>query len=242
MDDREASVEGGGRPAEDELAGPLGHGGAGRGVLDGAFRLLQALPDIGGPGQLGQLARVTGIPRPTVYRLMAQLCAVGAVERRHDRYLVGTAMVNLASRVEPETGLRRDAAEVMRALREQTGATVSLVAPVGTGGIVLDVIVGRERLPVDIYAGCEMPAASAGGLVLHPRAADDRIRSGHRAAVDDEHTIPGLTCYAVGITLRNGTAVALQLSSTTNHNATQLAPLARQAADRIASRIRPAQR
>lgn len=33
------------------------------GVLDRAFQLLEALPDIDGPGQLSELARTTGIPR-----------------------------------------------------------------------------------------------------------------------------------------------------------------------------------
>jgi IclR family transcriptional regulator, acetate operon repressor len=216
---------------------PLGRS-PGRGVLDGAFRLLRALPQIGGPGQLSELARATGIPRPSVHRLLTQLSSVGAVERQHGQYVLGTAMLEIARRVEPTAGLRRGAAEVMRVLREQTGVTVSLLTPAAQGAVVLDMIPGRESLPVDIYAGCAMPAVAAGALVLDPAAAPERVRPAQRAAIDDEHTVPGLTCYATAITLPGGGAAALQLTSTNGHNAIQLAALAHQGAARITDRIR----
>lgn len=218
-------------------AAPLGRN-PGRGVLDGAFRLLRALPEINGPGQLSELARATGIPRPSVHRLLTQLSSVGAVERQHDQFVLGAAMIEIAHRVEPTVGLRRGAAEVMRALREQTGMTVSLLSQAEEGAVVLDVIPGRESLPVDIYAGCVMPAVAAGALVLDPAAAPERSRPAQRAAIDDEHTVPGLTCYATAITLPGGGPAALQLTSTNGHNAVQLAALAQQGAARITDRIR----
>jgi DNA-binding IclR family transcriptional regulator len=208
-------------------------------VLEGAFRLLQALPDIDGPGQLGRLAQVTGIPRPSVYRLMAQLLAVGAVELRGDVYRLGTGMLlGLASRVEPTEGLRRGALDVMQTLRERTGATVSLVARSGTDAVVLEAVPGRNVLPVHIQSGTVMPPAAAGALVLDPAAAVHRARRAHRAALDDEHTVPGLTCYASAIALPDGTTAALQLTSTTSHSAIRLATLVHHAADHVAERIR----
>jgi len=219
------------------LAAPLERN-PGRGVLDGAFQLLRALPEVNGPGQLSELARATGIPRPSVHRLLTQLSSVGAVERQHGQYVLGTAMLEIAGRVEPTAGLRRDSAEVMRALREQTGVTVSLLTQAGEGAVVLDMIPGRESLPVDIHAGTVMPAVAAGALVLDPVAAPERIRPARHAAVDDEHTVPGLTCYATAIALPGGGAAALQLTSTNGHNAIQLATLAHQAAARITDRVR----
>jgi DNA-binding IclR family transcriptional regulator len=225
------------RPGDTDLIEALGRG-SGRGVLEGAFQLLRILPGVDGPGQLTELARVTGIPRPSVYRLLAQLRAVGAVELRNGRYRLGNAMFDLGRRVEPAAGLRRGAMDVMRVLREQTGATVSLVAPGRESAVVLDVIAGRETLPVDIYAGCAMPAVSTGALVLGSGNAEHRLRPAQRAAIDEEHTIPGLTCYATAIRLQDRTVAALQITSTTSHNAVRLATLAHQAADRIPGRVR----
>jgi len=147
-------------------------------------------------------------------------------------------MVDIARQVEPAVGLRRGAAEVMQALRERTGATVSLLTQATDGAVVLDVIPGREALPVDIYSGCVMPATAAGALVLHPEAAPDRVRPARRAAIDDEHTVPGLTCYATAIMLPDGGAAALQVTSTTSHNATLLSALVLQGAARITDRVR----
>ena len=44
-----------------------------RGVVDGAFRVLRALPEAGPEHQVVRLAHLTGLPRPTVYRLLSQL-------------------------------------------------------------------------------------------------------------------------------------------------------------------------
>src|ERR671919_1085206 len=191
-----------GRPGEPDPTASLAPDG--RGVVDGAFRLLRALPDINGPGQLSELARATGIPRPSVYRLMGQLRAVGAVELRHGRYLLGPAMLDLAGRVEPAAGLRRGAVDVMQALREQTGTTVSLVTRSSANAVVLEVIPGPRALPVHIRTGTVMPPISAAALVLDLTAAADRVRPARHAAIDDEHTIPGLTCYATAIPLPDG--------------------------------------
>lgn len=146
MPERDRTAADGCRPAENDLPGPPGSD-SGRGVLDGAFRLLRARPEINGPGQLSKLARVTGIPRSSVYRLIAQLCDVGAVERRQGRYVLGAAMADIARRAEPAAGLRRSAREVMQALREQTGATISLLTPASNGATVLDVIPAVRPCP-----------------------------------------------------------------------------------------------
>jgi DNA-binding IclR family transcriptional regulator len=147
-------------------------------------------------------------------------------------------MLELAGRVEPAVGLRRGALDVMQTLRERTGATVSLVARSGADAVVLEAVPGRTVLPVHIQSGTVMPAVAAGALVLDPSAAAHRVRRAHRAALDDEHTVPGLTCYASAIPLPDGTTAALQLTSNTSHSAIRLATLVHQAADRVAERIR----
>ena len=118
--------------------------GDGRGVLEGAFRILRALPDAGRDHQILELSRITGIPRPSVYRLLAQLRVVGAVERPRDHYVLAHSLFDIARRTEPLPGLRNQAVGVMQSLRAQTGATVSLVIPTEQGCSALDVIPGQR--------------------------------------------------------------------------------------------------
>ena len=184
-----------------------------RSVLDGAARLLQALPDTTGERQIARLAELTALPRPTVHRLLAQLRENGLVEWRNGRWMLGTAVLQLAHRVEPFAGLRAASARVIQYLRDQTGAAVSLVVPNGKAFVALEMIPGRDDLPIEAHAGAVMPLDTAAALVLHPVAAARARLRPFRGAVDQEHVLPGLSCYAVGVLLHDGQRVGLQIAT-----------------------------
>jgi IclR family acetate operon transcriptional repressor len=189
------------------------HETRGRGVLEGAFALLDYLPDTAPPHQLRDLAELSGVPRPTVYRLLDQLHDIGVVELVDGRYILGRAMLTMARRVEPSSGLRHAAAPIMDALRQRTGGTVSLIGRSETSATVLDSIPGLEHLPVDIFEGRMLPVHAAGSLVIDPSAAPERVDQTRRAAVDDQAVIEGLSCFAVAIALPDGSSAALQVAS-----------------------------
>jgi DNA-binding IclR family transcriptional regulator len=211
----------------------------GRSVLDGAFRLLRALPDVDRDHQLHDLARTTGIPRSSVYRLMSQLHAVGAVERVRGRYVVAQSLADITRRSEPIAGLRQASSEVMQALRARTGATISLVAPTEGGCSALEVLPGWESLPTPIHAGIVMPSTAAAALVLDPGPAPERADTVAGWANDDGRVYSGLTCFASAIRAGGQVEAVLQISTTDNRPARQFATLIRSGADRIASRLAP---
>jgi hypothetical protein len=188
--------------------------GDGRGVLDGIFRILRALPDGGRDHQVRELARITGIPRPSVYRLLAQLRVVGAVERPRDHYVLAQSLSDIARRTEPVPGLRNHAVGVMQALRAQTGATVSLVIPTEQGCSALDVIPGQETLSTPIHAGIAMPESAAAARVFDPTPAPDRVNEAARWASDDARVLSDLTCYASAIRVGGRIEAVLQISTT----------------------------
>ncbi|WP_305784123.1 helix-turn-helix domain-containing protein [Symbioplanes lichenis] len=184
----------------------------GRSVVDGAFRVLRALPATGPEHQLARLAALTGLPRPTVHRLLTQLRESGAVEWADGRWALSPGLLGLTREVEPVPGLRRIGARVMQSLREQTGATVSLVVPAGTAYVALEMIPGRFGLPIEARAGAGMPAETAAGIALDPRRTPSARRRPFGAAVDDQDIFPGLTCYAVAVALPGGRRAALQIA------------------------------
>lgn len=209
----------------------------GRGVLDGAFRLLTALPEADRNHQLADLARRTGIPRASVYRLMAQLHKVGAVEHLCGRYVVAQSLADIVRRAEPVTGIRKHAREVMRSLRSRTGATVSLVVPTDQGCSALEVVPGREMLPTPIHAGIAMPCTAAASLVLDPRPAPERVGPGGVWANDDARVYSDLTCFASAIRIGGRTEAVLQISTPTKSPALRFSGLLRQAAAAIAAQL-----
>jgi IclR family acetate operon transcriptional repressor len=199
----------------------------GRGVLEGAFAILKALPFSPAEGQVAALAVATGIPRSSVYRLLDQLVDVGMVTLSYGRYLLASEMLVMAELNEPAVDFRPVAERYLQALRERTGATVTCVVSEGTSAYVLNLVPGVESLPVELYRGRELPAHAAASVLLGPMNAADGTR---RFATDREEVLAGLTCYATSIRLRGRQVAALQLSTPPSSPSEQFAALANQAA------------
>jgi IclR family acetate operon transcriptional repressor len=58
-----------------------------------------------------------------------------------------------------------------------------------------------------------MPVDTAAGLVLRPVAAARARLRPFRGAVDHEHVLPGLSCYATAVLLPGGPRVSLQIAT-----------------------------
>ncbi|MFI5839935.1 helix-turn-helix domain-containing protein [Catenuloplanes sp. NPDC051500] len=200
----------------------------GRGVVDGAFRVLRALPDAGTQQQVARLAELTGLPRPTVYRLLGQLRDAGAVEFAGGRWELSSGLLRLARRVEPFAGLREPSATALRVLRAQTGATVSLVVPSEEAFVSLESVPGVLATPVDTRSGAAMPAFTAAGVLLG--AVPPPVNRSGGLAVDHGPVMPGMTCYAAPVLLPGGGRAALQITSMAGPAERFAAPLHRAAA------------
>ncbi|MFD5749713.1 helix-turn-helix domain-containing protein [Streptomyces sp. NPDC127033] len=194
-----------------------------RGVVDGAFRVLRALPEAGREHQVARLAQLTGLPRPTVHRLLGQLRESGAVERADGHWALSASLLGLARRVEPLAGLRETASKVIQRLREQTGAAVSLVVPSEGSFVALEMVPGQDALPIDARSGAQMPAATAAAMVLAPGAMPAARRRPFGAAVDDQDVFVGLTCYAVPVDLPDRRRASLQIATAAQRPADRFA-------------------
>lgn len=110
---------------------------AGRGVLEGAFALLNALQREQDAG-VTALAAACGLPKTTAYRLLDQLVELGAVERSAGRYRIGPGMFRLGQGWQPHPGLRSAARKPLRRLTAVTGMTVALAVLHRGQTLVLD--------------------------------------------------------------------------------------------------------
>jgi DNA-binding IclR family transcriptional regulator len=172
---------------------------SGPGVIESAFGLLEVLCALG-RARVSDLAEDSGLPRTTVYRLLGQLAAVGAVERTGVHYRLGASLLLLGQHVTPMERLRTVAQRPMIELAAATPVHVSLSTTTSGAPIYLDVITGRERLPFHQAVGAPMPARSAGARAL---------AAGVGFAIDDGNTIDGVSCAAQAIPLSNGGVAAV---------------------------------
>ncbi|MFC0114819.1 IclR family transcriptional regulator [Kibdelosporangium aridum] len=129
----------------------------GRGVLDGAFALLEELTRSGEAG-LTQIAANAGLPKATAYRLLRQLVAVGAVEQRAGQYRIGPRMFHVGQAWQPAAALRAAAWHPLRQLASAIGgASVNVGVPDAGRTLIVATLRGDADDAIEVRPGLRFP-------------------------------------------------------------------------------------
>jgi IclR family acetate operon transcriptional repressor len=223
----------------------------GRGVLDGAFCVLDVLS--GAPEGLGlsELSRGCGLPKATTFRMVEQLVEIGAVQRYERRYFVGRLLVELGRSWQPHPRLRRTALQPVRTLAALTQSAVAVTVLDGGRVRVVTATLGAVGELPSIQADSDLASRTAACRVLLATQPDRdrpaafstaewrRLRTDlrrHGAVVmDHQDATPGVCCVAAPVHFPEGTGTAsisaLVMNRTVPPN---LADLVLRAADKIA--------
>ncbi|MFF8731202.1 IclR family transcriptional regulator [Streptomyces sp. NPDC015171] len=194
---------------------------AGRGVLEGAFALLDSIEEAG-EARLAALAAASGLPKSSAHRLLEQLILLGAVERTGGVYRMGPRVFRLGSTWQPYPGLLAAAQGPVRRLAEATGTTVTIcvlhegrtMAAAGVQGEIAELVPVQPGMtwPATTAAGRVLTAWAPPGTPLGPlpgtwrRTASDIRERG--AAFDREEVLPGVSCAAVPLHGPHGRVIA----------------------------------
>ena len=126
-----------------------------------ALMLLESLNQADSPAGVSALARATGMPKSTAFRLLAYLEESGFVERAGKAYQLGRRLFELGNNVDycrPD-GVRNVALPFMTDLHTRTGMTVHLGVLEGTDVVYLEKIHGLRTSPVSTAVGSRTPAS-----------------------------------------------------------------------------------
>jgi DNA-binding IclR family transcriptional regulator len=106
---------------------------AGTAAFSKFVHLLQIVADTPEPLTVADLAKVSGYPRPTVYRTVAALVAERLLEEgaKTGRLSLGPRLIHLANRSWGQSELRLASLEDLKRLRDATGETVHLAVANG---------------------------------------------------------------------------------------------------------------
>lgn len=100
-----------------------GHGGVQS--LQRAFELLERLADTGGEASLSELAALSGLPMPTIHRLIRTLVSLGYVRQNSDRrYALGARLIRLGENASLQFGTW--ARPLLAELVDEIGETANL--------------------------------------------------------------------------------------------------------------------
>ncbi|WP_367820073.1 IclR family transcriptional regulator [Streptomyces sp. LMG1-1-1.1] len=185
-----------GRPAGREQAPERG-----RGVLEGAFALLDALRRSGDEAGVTELALACGVPKGSVHRLLDQLVGVGAVERKGNRYRVGPQLYRLGQAWEPHPGLVPAARLPLQRLRGVTGASVVLTVMREDMAITVGSVPGDLEPLLPIRDGIAFRLDTAAGKALC-----GPLRGG--PVLDREDVMEGVCCASLPVRTPDGRTVA----------------------------------
>jgi IclR family KDG regulon transcriptional repressor len=208
---------------------------AGRAVIEKSFTLLEAWSHRSEVLGVTEVARRSGLPKSTTYRLLNVMDTAGVVERVAGGYRIGdrlhgfTGLLTMSHRPD----LREVVLPFLQDLYELTHETVHLGVLDGVDVRCVDKLYGHRRSPLRSRVGALLPVHSTAlGKVLlayTPAAAQRRVltavvdasASAPRhltaelpavlrlgVAFDRQETHPDVTCVAAPILSRTGDAIA----------------------------------
>lgn len=127
-----------------------------------------------------EVARITGIPRPTINRLVATLLAMGMlkVAPGSDRFSLGPGVVSLARVFLGGLDVRAIARPVMQGLAEEMGASVYLAVRDGMEMVLIEACRPRSTMlsaRLDVGSRAPLPNSALGRAYLS--ALDEGTRS-----------------------------------------------------------------
>lgn len=198
--------------------------------------VLQAIADDPGKLDIGRLTRAVSYPRGTLYRIVTALIAEGLVTENRDTgcFNLGHRLIHLASKSWEASDLRSAARSLLEALRDDTGETVHLAVPSGTGMVYIDKLESPRavRMMSRIGTRVEMYSTSVGkaflsalpearlhevlaALDMKPRTANTitdpialeaeiRLTRARGYSYDNEENEPDIRCIGGAIVDRSG--------------------------------------
>ena len=132
-------------------------------AVDKAFELLKAFPGGGLTVGVSELARKNGLPKSTVFRLLAAMERQGIVDRYGSRYRLGHELYDLGGQVyEIQPGVLLDVlAPAMTTLYQRSRATVHLGVLHGEEVVLVGRMHGPQPTPPGLLIGSRFPAHSS---------------------------------------------------------------------------------
>ena len=202
--------------------------GGGVQSIERAFELLELMADAGGEVALSDLAEASGLPLPTIHRIMRTLVASGyARQQPSRRYSLGPRLIRLGETASRALGSW--ARPYLAELTEATGETSNMAVLDGDQVVYVSQVPSQHSMRMFTEVGRRVDAhATAVGKAVMANLSDDAVaqmlnRTGMRPqtertistvaamqdeltrvrnqgyAVDDGEQEVGVRCYAVAV-------------------------------------------
>jgi len=135
-----------------------------------AFTVLEMVARAEMPPTLDELTRASGLPKPTVFRILGLLARGGFIQREgvEKRYTVGHRMSALSFQVQSNSPLRAQRRAVLVRLVEEIGETCNLTMLDGNEVVYIDRVETNANVRLHMQVGTRVPlhCTASGKLFL----------------------------------------------------------------------------
>ncbi|MFF8960176.1 IclR family transcriptional regulator [Streptomyces sp. NPDC014894] len=180
--------------------------------LERAFDLLERMADAGGEVGLSELSASSGLPLPTIHRLMRTLVACGYVRQQPNRrYALGPRLIRLGESASRLLGTW--ARPHLARLVEETGETANMALLDGDEIVYVAQVPSKHSMRMFTEVGRRvLPHSTGVGKALLAGSAPDDVRAllrrtGMPAATDRTITTPEAFLQALELVRHHGYAV-----------------------------------
>ncbi|MEU2872912.1 IclR family transcriptional regulator [Streptomyces olivoreticuli] len=180
--------------------------------LERAFDLLERMADAGGEVGLSELSTTSGLPLPTIHRLMRTLVACGYVRQQPNRrYSLGPRLIRLGESASRLLGTW--ARPHLARLVEETGETANMALLDGDEVVYVAQVPSRHSVRMFTEVGRRvLPHTTGVGKALLAQSPDDEVRAllartGMPAATEKTITTPDVFLEALARVRESGYAV-----------------------------------
>ena len=144
-----------------------------------AFAVLERIATSEESLSLEELTRLSGLPKPTVYRILQLLIRGGLVERQNldKRYVVGPRICSLALAVQMRSPHRRERKAILARLVETIGETCNFTMLDGNEVVYLERVETTADVRLHMNAGSRVPLhCTASGKLLLSNLPPSQVR------------------------------------------------------------------
>lgn len=144
-----------------------------------AFALLELIAEATTPPTLDELTRASGLPKPSVYRILRLLTRGGLAQREvHEkRYAIGSRLCALSLAVQMRSPQRRERRSILARLVDEIGETCNFTMLDGDEVVYLDRVETSANVRLHMRSGSRVPLhCTASGKLLLSALPLDHVR------------------------------------------------------------------
>ena len=126
-------------------------------VLNKTFSVIKCISEHEDGLTLSEIVKKLGAPKSTVFKILYTLEEELIVEKKNDRYFLGSMLIHFGLHTLSQRDLKVVAKPFLSGLMEKTGETSHLAVPVGMQSMILDVVLSSHHIRFSSPVGSLFP-------------------------------------------------------------------------------------